>query len=157
LMFDRTADAYAALLAVMKINAAYVPLDGGFPKERIGFILKDAAAKAIVSMSQFRGKLADVKVPQLFLDEAAAEIGAKSPARLAIHENPAPLDQLAYIIYTSGTTGTPKGVAIEHGSICNFVRVAAEVYGIREGDRAYQGMTIAFDFSVEELWVPLIA
>src|SRR5262245_47007394 len=58
LMFDKTADAYVALLAVMKINAAYVPLDGSFPNERIGFILKDAEAKAIISMSQFRGKLA---------------------------------------------------------------------------------------------------
>ena len=46
---------------------------------------------------------------------------------------------------------------IEHPSICNFVRVAAELYGFRPGDRVYQGMTIAFDFSVEELWVPLIA
>ena len=42
-------------------------------------------------------------------------------------------------------------------SICNFVRVAGEVYGYRDDDRVYQGMTIAFDFSVEELWVPLIA
>ena len=65
-----------------------------------------------------------------------------------------PADDLCYIIYTSGSTGRPKGVAIEHASICNFVRVAAEVYGMRPGDRVYQGMTIAFDFSVEEIWVP---
>ena len=76
---------------------------------------------------------------------------------MADGEKPAPVDELAYIIYTSGTTGTPKGVAIEHPSICNFVRVAAEVYGMKPGDRFYQGMTIAFDFSVEELWVPLLA
>ena len=61
-----------------------------------------------------------------------------------------------YVIYTSGSTGRPKGVAIEHASICNFVRVAAEVYGIRPDDRVYQGMTIAFDFSVEEIWVPVV-
>ena len=58
------------------------------------------------------------------------------------------------MIYTSGTTGRPKGVAITHASICNFVAVAAEVYGIVTDDRVYQGMTIAFDFSVEEIWVP---
>ena len=62
---------------------------------------------------------------------------------------------LCYIIYTSGTTGKPKGVAVEHPSICNFVGVAAEVYGVAPDDRVYQGMTIAFDFSVEEIWVPL--
>ena len=64
-------------------------------------------------------------------------------------------DDLCYIIYTSGSTGKPKGVAVEHRSICNFVRAAAEVYGISPDDRVYQGMTIAFDFSVEEIWVPL--
>ena len=64
------------------------------------------------------------------------------------------LDELAYIIYTSGSTGRPKGVAVEHASIVNFVRVAAEVYGYRPDDRVYQGLTIAFDFSFEEIWVP---
>ena len=66
-------------------------------------------------------------------------------------------DALSYIIYTSGSTGRPKGVAVNHSSICNFVTVAAEVYGYEPGDRVYQGMTLAFDFSVEELWVPLIS
>jgi non-ribosomal peptide synthetase-like protein len=157
LMFDKSVDTYVALLAVLKINAAYVPLDAGFPNERVGFILKDADVKAIVSMSPFRAKLAGFPVRQIFLDAAEPEINAKKSIRLADGEQAPPADQLAYIIYTSGTTGTPKGVAIEHPSICNFVKVAAEVYGIREGDRAYQGMTIAFDFSVEELWVPLLA
>ena len=68
-----------------------------------------------------------------------------------------PADSVCYIIYTSGTTGNPKGVVIDHPSICNFVRVAAELYGYAPGDRVYQGMTIAFDFSVEEIWVPLMA
>ena len=66
-------------------------------------------------------------------------------------------DPVCYIIYTSGTTGNPKGVAIAHASICNFVRVASELYGYAPGDRVYQGMTIAFDFSIEEIWVPLMA
>ncbi|MDX6584457.1 MAG: hypothetical protein QOI10_3641, partial [Solirubrobacterales bacterium] len=67
------------------------------------------------------------------------------------------VEDLAYLIYTSGTTGRPKGVAISHASICNFVRVAAEVYGLQDDDRVYQGMTVAFDFSVEEIWVPWMA
>ncbi len=66
-------------------------------------------------------------------------------------------DGLCYVLYTSGTTGNPKGVAIAHPSICNFVRVAAETYGFGPGDRVYQGMSIAFDFSIEECgsrWSP---
>jgi non-ribosomal peptide synthetase-like protein len=156
-LFEKTIDSYVAMLAVLKINAAYVPLDASFPARHVGFILKDAEVKAIVSLSAFRPKLADFPVRLIFLDVVAREIDFKETARLGDHEKSTAVDQLCYIIYTSGTTGTPKGVVIEHPSICNFVKVAAELYGIREGDRAYQGMTIAFDFSVEEIWVPLVA
>ena len=90
------------------------------------------------------------------LDTAEAEIAGQNAERLSPAETDPQADPLCYIIYTSGSTGNPKGVAIEHPSICNFVRVAAEVYGIKQDDRVYQGMTIAFDFSVEELWVPLV-
>ena len=157
LLFDRTIDSYVALLAVLKVNAAYVPLDAGFPTERVRFILSDAGVKSVVSLSAFRGKLDEFAVRQILLDTAEREISAKPKTRLSDAEKAPPVDQLAYLIYTSGTTGNPKGVVIEHPSICNFVRVAAELYGFRPGDRVYQGMTIAFDFSVEELWVPLIA
>ncbi len=115
------------------------------------------SVKAIVSLASFADKLApfdaaeDLSRCGLQRDRRPA---ARAPQRQA--SAPAPKDELCYVIYTSGTTGNPKGVAIEHASICNFVRVAGEVYGIEQGDRAYQGMTIAFDFSVEELWVPLL-
>ena len=66
-------------------------------------------------------------------------------------------DALCYILYTSGTTGQPKGVAVAHKSICNFVRIASELYGFGPDERVYQGMSLAFDFSIEELWVPLAA
>lgn len=157
LLFDKTAETYVALLAVLKVNAAYVPLDPGFPAERIRFILGDANIKTIVSMSAFADTLDTFDVRTVLLDGAKYKIDAQPGTRLGDSEVAAPLDQLCYIIYTSGTTGNPKGVAIEHPSICNFVRVAAELYGYAPGDRVYQGMTIAFDFSVEEIWVPLMA
>ena len=141
----------------MKVNAAYVPLDGGFPAERMRFIAGDAGLKAIVSMSSFREKLAALDLPHVLVDHARPAIDIESCAPLADDEVAPPVDPVCYIIYTSGTTGNPKGVVIEHPSICNFVRVAAELYGYAPGDRVYQGMTIAFDFSVEEIWVPLMA
>lgn len=157
LLFDKTVETYIALLAVMKVNAAYVPLDPGFPAERVGFILADANVKAVVSMSAFGGLLGTFDVRQVLLDTANEPIDAKPSTPLADGEVGPPIDRTCYIIYTSGTTGNPKGVVIEHPSICNFVRVAAERYGFAPGDRVYQGMTIAFDFSVEEIWVPLMA
>jgi non-ribosomal peptide synthetase component F len=155
-LFDKSLNCYVGLLAVLKIGAAYVPFDASFPTDRIAFILEDAGARAIVSVSRFRAKLAEFALKQVFLDDAQPQI-EKSPARLGKDEVPASGDQLFYIIYTSGTTGKPKGVAIEHSGICNFVKVAEEVYGIRQEDRCYQGITLAFDFHVEDLWVPLIA
>jgi len=157
MMFDKSAETYIALLAVLKINAAYVPLDGAFPNDRIAFILEDAGVEVLVAQYVFREKLANCGVRQIFVDGEKETIDALPSHRLSAEEKDAPKDELSYIIYTSGTTGNPKGVAIDHASICNFVRVAAEVYGITSDDRVYQGMTIAFDFSVEELWVPLLA
>ena len=157
LLLDKSFDTYVVLLAVQKLHAAYVPLDKSFPNERISFILEDAGVRAIVSQTEFREKLSGLQYTKVFIDDDAPQIDKHSPQRLKSPKSKRSPDQLSYIIYTSGTTGNPKGVAIDHASICNFVRVAAETYGIRKGDRVYQGMTIAFDFSVEELWVPLIA
>jgi non-ribosomal peptide synthetase-like protein len=155
LLFDKSAETYVAMLAVMKVNAAYVPLDASFPVERIGYIIADAEISAIVSMASFEPRLSTLDARKVFLDQARRAIGAEPSGPVT---GVAPTyDPLCYIIYTSGTTGNPKGVAIAHASICNFVRVAAELYGYAPGDRVYQGMTIAFDFSIEEIWVPLMA
>lgn len=156
LLFDRSLECYVSLLAVQKINAAYVPLDVGFPVDRIDYITKDAGVSMILTLERHAEKLDGVDAPVLCLDEVTDQIDAEDDARLSLDETGHPLSELSYIIYTSGTTGRPKGVPIEHGSICNFVRVAGEVYGYRADDRIYQGLTIAFDYSVEEIWVPLI-
>ena len=81
LMFDKGVHTYVALLAVLKVNAAYVPLDAGFPNERIGFILNDAGVKAIVAMTPFRQKLEPFPAKKIFLDAAKREI--ESGARQA--------------------------------------------------------------------------
>jgi non-ribosomal peptide synthetase-like protein len=155
LLFEKSPETYIAMLAVMKVHAAYVPLDAAFPIERVRFIIGDAEISAIVSVSGFADRLSALEINKVFLDSDADLIAAKG-AEPVTEVDPA-VEPLCYIIYTSGTTGHPKGVGIAHSSICNFVRVASELYGYAPGDRVYQGMTIAFDFSVEEIWVPLMA
>ncbi len=143
LLLERAIDSYVAMLAVLKLRAAYVPLDPSFPPDRCAFVVEDAGATLTITGSQ--------------LDQEAELIAAQPSGRLAPDEVGDPVDELAYVIYTSGTTGRPKGVAVSHASIVNFVRVAAELYGYQPDDRVYQGLTTAFDFAVEEIWVPWVA
>ncbi|BCJ91304.1 peptide synthetase [Terrihabitans soli] len=157
IMLKQSAETYISMLAVMKLNAAYVPLDVSFPRDRIAIITEDAGVRFIISLAENSGSFEGIGLETVYVDEEAATIARCSPRRLSTAEKGPPREQLCYVIYTSGSTGKPKGVAVDHPSICNFVKVAAEVYGYCEGDRVYQGMTIAFDFSVEEIWVPLLA
>lgn len=161
LLFDTALPGYVGMLAVLKLHAAYVPLDVGFPDDRLRYILDDARVAMVITESHLRHRCADLgeanQVPTIAVDEEADRIAAQPAHRLTEDEAGTPVDELAYVIYTSGSTGVPKGVAIEHASICNFVRVADEVYGVAPTDRMYQGMTIAFDFSVEEIWVAWMA
>jgi non-ribosomal peptide synthetase-like protein len=157
LILDRSADAYAALLAVLKAEAAFVPLDAKFPAERIRFIVEDAGIETFIVAEAWADLVADLAANVVTLPVLAEQAAAFEPEPENGTLPSLPADKLCYIVYTSGSTGRPKGVAVNHSSICNFVRVAAETYGYRPGDRVYQGITLAFDFSVEELWVPLVA
>ena len=70
-----------------------------------------------------------------------------SPIRRCCRQHP------AYVIYTSGSTGKPKGIEITQGSICHFLRSENAMLGVRESDRVYQGFSVAFDMSFEEIWI----
>ena len=155
-LLDRGLDCYVTLFGLLKARAAYVPIDANHPADRLAYILEDSQSRLAVTQQRFADRF-PADLPLVVLDRARYEIAAASEAPLKDEERGASAETLAYVLYTSGTTGRPKGVAVAHPSICNFVRVAAESYGFAAGDRVYQGMSIAFDFSVEELWVPLVA
>lgn len=156
LLFDKSVHGYVSMLAVLKINAAYVPLDPAFPEDRIAYIGGDSGMKSILTISQYLSLTDTAGLPVVCMDTESALINEQSKTRPGEQEVGQPVSELCYIIYTSGSTGRPKGVPIDQASICNFVRVAAEVYGYKSSDRVYQGLTIAFDFAVEEIWVPLV-
>ena len=166
LLLDDPVEAYTAMLAVLKAGATFVPLDAGFPADRISYILDDSAAGLLLATSSALEQVgepldAGVEVLRVAGSDPAA---ARTTAEIARH----PAHRLdtdvrrdgtahpAYLIYTSGSTGRPKGVVISHPAICNFVRVAADGYGVRPDDRMYQGLTLAFDFSVEEIWTTFL-
>ena len=160
LLFDRPVDAYLGMLAVLKIGAAYVPLDGGSPTDRLAYIVADARAKMVLTRSDVREWIEHIKalttsdIELLFIDDAAPLIAEMNECRLLPVERGSHKDQLAYLSYTSGSTDRPEGLAIDHPSICSLVQAAAEIYGIGPRDRVYQDLTVAFGFSAEEIWAP---
>ena len=154
ILLDRSLQTYVALLGVLKAGAAFVPIDPSFPPDRIAFIAEDAALICLITTSSLRAFTGGLPCPLLELDVEAPNIATLPPDRPVLDIAG---DPLCYIIYTSGSTGRPKGVAVVHSNICHFLSVATPIYGVRSSDRVYHGMTIAFDFSIEEVWPAFIA
>ena len=157
-MFDDAVWAYTAMLAALKTGAAFVPLDPGFPADRVGYIVSDAAASAVLTLGHLRGHLGEMQADVVCVDDPAAQLAALPSTRLTPAERGPATDPagLHHLHVRLDRPAQGRGDRARRAS-CNFVRVAAEVYGVRLGDRVYQGMTIAFDFSVEEIWVPWAA
>lgn len=151
---ERSVLMYVALLAIPKAGAAFVPIDPSAPPERVQYICQDAGLDAVLTTSDRAITLNDLPVHVVAVDELTEQIALAPHTRPMVQTQS---DPLAYIIYTSGSTGRPKGVMIHHSSICNFVAVAAQIYGMTAKDRIYQGMSISFDFSLEEIWVTYAA
>src|SRR5262249_41744672 len=122
---ERSADLVAALLAVLKAGAAYLPLDPRQPRRRLAGILASARAALVISTASLAADLpwsgALVLLPAR-ADPAPAGAGAGPPASRAAPEN------LAYVLYTSGSTGAPKGVAVTHRSAVERMRWAGGAF-----------------------------
>jgi non-ribosomal peptide synthetase-like protein len=149
ILLERSVETYIALLGVLKSGAAYIPLDHSFPDERLAYIATDAQLDHLVTTSASHERTRLFSCLALEMDQMQPELAAQSDARPCIEPDPA---SLCYVIYTSGSTGKPKGVAVSHASIVNFLRVATPIYNVTCRDRVYQGMSISFDFHLEEIW-----
>lgn len=149
ILLDRSTAMYVAIIGALKTGARYVPLDANAPRERVEYITADAGVEVLLTSRNKSDDSDGLPLRQMFIDDLDAVLHTSDPTRPVLPDSD---DPVAYVIYTSGSTGRPKGVAIAHSSICNFVVVATEVYGVQPTDRVYQGLSISFDFSLEELW-----
>ncbi|MCS0634587.1 amino acid adenylation domain-containing protein [Streptomyces sp. LP05-1] len=135
-----------ALLGVLKSGAAYVPVDPGYPAERIAFLLQDSRARAVLTGPGAPEPDVPAGVPVLDTERLVAEGPTDRPDPVA-----GPRD-LAYVIYTSGSTGRPKGVMVEHHSVINRLAWMQQRYPVGDGDTLLQKTPVSFDVSVWELF-----
>ncbi|NBF01924.1 amino acid adenylation domain-containing protein [Pseudomonas sp. Fl5BN2] len=159
LTLTRSTEMIVALLAVLKSGAAYLPLDPQSPPERIAFIVSDAQPRLLLTQRDV-GQCVDSWVPCLVLDDESgrALIDGFDGEDLQAWELVRPMspDNLAYIIYTSGSTGNPKGVLISHRNVVRLFAATQHWFHFDSLDVWTLFHSYAFDFSVWEIWGPLL-
>ncbi|KOX05327.1 hypothetical protein ADL04_06535, partial [Streptomyces sp. NRRL B-3648] len=155
LLLGRGRDLPAALLGVWKAGAAYLPLDASFPPERLGRLLTDSGAAALVTESAHTADGTPFfDGPLVLLDRDRERIEARPDTAPERADDP---DGVAYVIYTSGSTGRPKGVQITHRGLANFLRYMADTYLADGTHGAPVFSSVAFDMAVAGLLAPLMA
>ncbi|MFJ8185674.1 non-ribosomal peptide synthase/polyketide synthase [Streptomyces sp. NPDC096105] len=157
LALPRSLDQVVAVLAVLKTGAAYLPIDPNSPAERITHLLTDATPVTLVTTTGTAARLDGTGVPVVLLDAPDEEAGltrrpttGPAPARRPLPESP------AYAIYTSGSTGRPKGVVIPHANVVRLFTRTRPWFDFGPDDVWTLFHSYAFDFSVWELWGPLL-
>nr|BFE79202.1 hypothetical protein GCM10020093_018030 [Planobispora longispora] len=141
----RSVEMVAGMLAAGKAGAAYLPLDPGYPAERLRWMLRDSGAGLLLAQDG----LLECDLPVIPLDDPGEDRAGPSGG--------ADPGALAYVIYTSGSTGRPKGVEVPRGALAARVGWMRTEYGLGPGDRVLQFASASFDTHAEEIYPALAA
>ncbi|MCE0521743.1 MAG: amino acid adenylation domain-containing protein [Methylacidiphilales bacterium] len=150
---DRSLEMVVGMLGILKAGGAYVPLDPKYPKERIAFVLEDAAARVLLTQSHLVEMMAPC-AQTIRLDADWPRIASESDLKV---ESKVTGENLAYVIYTSGSTGMPKGVEIPHRALVNFLVSMEKQPGLTSKDVLLAVTTFSFDIAGLEIFLPLMA
>ena len=146
-----------AMLAAAKASVCNVPLDPEHPPKRIDYILEDAAVAVVITSEDTHALVNPQRYP-LLLWETLADLPGPTPGGAPADAMlPADPDRDLYVIYTSGTTGNPKGVVVSAGNVASLFEGCSGLFEFGAADRWSVCHSFAFDFSVWELWGPLIS
>ncbi|MGV9882169.1 amino acid adenylation domain-containing protein, partial [Streptomyces sp. NPDC003006] len=155
-VMERSADLIVALLGVWRAGAAFVPVDVEYPAERVTFLLADSEPAAVLCTEAYRDAIpADTHAQPVVLDDPRVR-AAVAACRIDGPAVPVGAEDLAYVMYTSGSSGVPKGVAVEHGGVAALVS-SDSGWSVGAGDTVLMHAPHAFDVSLFEVWVPLVA
>ncbi len=150
---ERSPGLIVAILGVLKTGAAYLPLDPEHPPDRLASMLRDSGASLLVTTNQLAGlRAAGAGCPIVRLDVERTAIDARPAVAPELHVDPG---DPAYVIYTSGSSGPPKGVVVTHGNLTSLLDAVARTFDFSEHDVWTMVHSVAFDFSVWEIFVPL--
>ena len=151
---ERRAQMIVGLLGILKAGAAYLPLDPGYPAERLQYMLEDAAPALVLTQETLRAVLpstaAQVVSIDTLLEAPAMSVGESEP--LQVSET---AESLVYLIYTSGSTGHPKGTAMSHGAMVNLIEWHRQVFGPGAGKKVLQFAALSFDVAFQEIFSTL--
>ncbi|MFN0185513.1 MAG: amino acid adenylation domain-containing protein [Aquabacterium sp.] len=143
----------AALLGILRVGAAYLPLDPTYPASRLDFMLRDAGVTLVITQpdlaSRFQDHVAVLLAPSW--SDTPGEVALPAAAPNDGGSN----DQTAYLMYTSGSTGTPKGIAIGHRAVLRLV-MGARYADLSSRQRVLHAAPLGFDASTFEIWGPLL-
>lgn len=150
---ERSPELVVGLLAILKAGGAYVPIDPTYPKDRLDFIVNDAAAPVLLTQERFKNVISPAGAQLVLIDSHRYEISRHDPLDLVNDTLP---DNLAYVIYTSGSTGQPKGVMIAHRGLVNYLSWCTRAYEVSATRGAPVHSPIGFDLTVTSLFSPLL-
>ncbi|WP_326952825.1 non-ribosomal peptide synthetase [Amycolatopsis sp. NBC_01286] len=150
---DRSVELVIGELAVLMAGGCYLPVDPGYPAERITFMLQDAGVRKAVATTEMHRRLPSSSGSFRVFDLSART--GQAPAGSAPAADPVAPDRLAYLIYTSGSTGRPKGVALPHRGLANLVGWHKREYDLGPADRTALFASPGFDASTWEIWPTL--
>lgn len=152
LCFRRGLDMVVVVLGILKAGAAYLPIDSDQPVPRVHYVVDHSRVKLVVAAPETE-RLLDRPGVTVVAYERGTFVGGTpsgwSPVAV-------PADAPAYVIYTSGTTGKPRGVVVQHGNVDRLFRETARWFDFSPADVWILFHSIAFDFSVWELWGALL-
>ncbi|MFI5775567.1 amino acid adenylation domain-containing protein [Nocardia sp. NPDC051570] len=156
----RSVESVAAILAISKAGAAFVPVDPNYPTDRVRHMLTDSGCHAGVTLSAHAVGLREAaagghETAWLLLDdpELMAEIEGLDEATITDADRVCTMwtSDLAYVIYTSGSTGKPKGVAVTHGGLSNFADEIRDRMRVDREARTLHFATPSFDAAIFDL------